>query len=165
LAALLSLLYLLPGGIADDLYRDDAKGIPAGSEVPSENPLIRFLIVRRESTSDFADLLEDVYYGFQAFFPPSTSRHFREAYFVHLRRLIKAVVHTAPDGEDGLRSVIAKLLRSMNHDLRMMCHQFLKSDESIKEDKKLSEFASSVLQRGLLSGAKTVNPFAKAAQY
>jgi hypothetical protein len=160
LAALLSLLYLQPGGIADDLCRDEGKYAP-DDVVPNENPIIRFLVVRRDSVFAFADFLEDIYYGFQAFFPPSTSRHFREAYFVHLRRLIKTVVYVAPEGQEGLRNVIARLLRSINHDLRMICHQFLTNDELIKEDKRLTEFALSSLQHGLLSSPKPANPFTK----
>ena len=161
-AALFSLLYLAKDGIADALDGDGFEEVEFAEEFAIRHPLLIAMFARKNGIANVADFLEDVYDGFQHFFPPASARFFRKAYFVHLTGLIKTVIR-ASAGQIELRAVIVRLLRSINADLSASCHEFLTSEE-IRQDAKLNDFAQLVLKAALTPRISPRSPFARTGQ-
>jgi hypothetical protein len=157
-SALFSLLYLAKDGIADALAAAGSEDVEFLDESVILHPVLNAMLVKKHGITDVGNFLEDVYAGFQRFFPPVSARFFRKAYFAHLTGLMKTVIR-AGSGTDELRAVVVRLLRSMNGDLRSSCHEFLTGEE-IRREESLAEFVQSVLKAALAPRIAPPSPFA-----
>jgi hypothetical protein len=154
LGYVVTLIFLMEGGIADELERRSVEYTVEG-KVKECNLLVDFIASDENSIKQMADFLTAIFASFSNFLTPKYRRFLRKVFFLHMKEWAENSL-PVKKCRDAMEQLFAAMLASPNEQLKEHLANYIKSDSDFTgKDKPLCEFAKAVFARDFEARSKS----------